>query len=117
MIGALILYFALTYPLFSWMYANPSFGSLIVTQVALCSLLGVFFGPTPIVAISAFAEVIAIATATVVKTARRIDLCLRFPTSNKNVITLTRSGPWEKTWIKVKNPKAPAATRAMDGTF
>jgi ATP-dependent DNA ligase len=27
-----------------------------------------------------------------------------------------RSGP-AKTWIKVKNPKAPAATRAMDGTF
>jgi MFS transporter, MHS family, proline/betaine transporter len=45
MIGALILYFALTYPLFSWMYANPSFGNLIVTQVVLCSVLGVFFGP------------------------------------------------------------------------
>src|SRR5262249_10647816 len=45
MIAALILYFALTYPLFSWMYAIPSFGSLIVTQVALCSLLGAFFGP------------------------------------------------------------------------
>jgi bifunctional non-homologous end joining protein LigD len=27
-----------------------------------------------------------------------------------------RSGP-SKTWIKVKNPKAPAATRAADGTF
>jgi bifunctional non-homologous end joining protein LigD len=27
-----------------------------------------------------------------------------------------RSGP-SKTWIKVKNPNAPAATRAMDGTF
>jgi bifunctional non-homologous end joining protein LigD len=27
-----------------------------------------------------------------------------------------RSGP-SKTWIKVKNPKAPAATRAFDGTF
>jgi bifunctional non-homologous end joining protein LigD len=27
-----------------------------------------------------------------------------------------RSGS-SKTWIKVKNPKAPAATRAMDGTF
>jgi len=27
-----------------------------------------------------------------------------------------RSGP-SKTWIKVKNPKAPAATHAMDGTF
>ncbi len=45
LIAALILYFALTYPLFSWMYANPSFGSLITTQVTLCSLLGVFFGP------------------------------------------------------------------------
>jgi bifunctional non-homologous end joining protein LigD len=22
-----------------------------------------------------------------------------------------------KSWIKVKNPKAPAATRAIDGTF
>ena len=27
-----------------------------------------------------------------------------------------RSGA-SKTWIKVKNPKAPAATRAEDGTF
>jgi bifunctional non-homologous end joining protein LigD len=27
-----------------------------------------------------------------------------------------RSGP-SKAWIKVKNPKAPAATRASDGTF
>jgi ATP-dependent DNA ligase len=27
-----------------------------------------------------------------------------------------RSGP-SKTWIKIKNPKAPAATRALDGTF
>jgi bifunctional non-homologous end joining protein LigD len=27
-----------------------------------------------------------------------------------------KSGP-SKTWIKVKNPKAPAATRAIDGTF
>jgi ATP-dependent DNA ligase len=27
-----------------------------------------------------------------------------------------RSCP-SRTWIKVKNPKAPAATRAIDGTF
>ena len=27
-----------------------------------------------------------------------------------------RSGT-SKTWIKVKNPKAPAATRILDGTF
>jgi MFS family permease len=45
MIGALLLYLALTYPLFSWMYGNPSFASLMITQVALCSLLGAFFGP------------------------------------------------------------------------
>jgi len=27
-----------------------------------------------------------------------------------------RSGP-SRTWVKGKNPKAPAATRAIDGTF
>ena len=27
-----------------------------------------------------------------------------------------RSGP-SKTWIKIRNPKSPAATRAIDGTF
>ena len=27
-----------------------------------------------------------------------------------------RSGP-SRMWLKVKNPKTPAATRAMDGTF
>jgi ATP-dependent DNA ligase len=27
-----------------------------------------------------------------------------------------KSGP-SKAWLKVKNPKAPAATRAIDGTF
>ena len=27
-----------------------------------------------------------------------------------------QSGP-SKAWIKIKNPKAPAATRAADGTF
>jgi ATP-dependent DNA ligase len=27
-----------------------------------------------------------------------------------------KSGP-SKAWLKIKNPKAPAATRALDGTF
>jgi bifunctional non-homologous end joining protein LigD len=27
-----------------------------------------------------------------------------------------KSGP-SKVWLKIKNPKAPAATRATDGTF
>jgi hypothetical protein len=29
---------------------------------------------------------------------------------------LYKSGP-SKAWSKIKNPKAPAATRAVDGTF
>jgi MFS transporter, MHS family, proline/betaine transporter len=33
------------YPLFSWLHANPSFGSLATVQIVLCCLLGVFFGP------------------------------------------------------------------------
>jgi hypothetical protein len=45
MIGALILQFVLTYPLFFWMYTGPSVARLIATQVTLCSLLGAFFGP------------------------------------------------------------------------
>jgi len=35
---------------------------------------------------------------------------------SKHVTSAYRSGP-SKTWIKVKNPKSPAATRAIDGTF
>jgi len=35
---------------------------------------------------------------------------------SKRITSVYRSGP-SKTWIKVKNPKAPAATRAIDGTF
>lgn len=35
---------------------------------------------------------------------------------SKRLTSVYRSGP-SKTWIKVKNPKSPAATRAIDGTF
>ena len=35
---------------------------------------------------------------------------------SKNLDSPYRSGP-SKAWIKVKNPNAPAATRAQDGTF
>jgi MHS family proline/betaine transporter-like MFS transporter len=45
MIAALAVYLAVTYPLFSWLRDNPSFANLLITQVALCSVLGVFFGP------------------------------------------------------------------------
>jgi MFS transporter, MHS family, proline/betaine transporter len=44
-IGAMVLYLVLTYPLFSWMNANPSLTSLMITQIALCSVVGIFFGP------------------------------------------------------------------------
>jgi bifunctional non-homologous end joining protein LigD len=35
---------------------------------------------------------------------------------SKRVASPYRSGP-SKAWIKVKNPKAPAAMRVVDGTF
>jgi bifunctional non-homologous end joining protein LigD len=35
---------------------------------------------------------------------------------SKKLTAPYRSGP-SKAWIKVKNPKSPAATRAIDGTF
>jgi MFS transporter, MHS family, proline/betaine transporter len=44
-IAALTLYFILAFPLFNWVYNNPSFGSLVIVQIVLCCLLGVFFGP------------------------------------------------------------------------
>ena len=44
-IAALTLYFVLVFPLFNWVHNNPSFGSLVIVQIVLCCLLGVFFGP------------------------------------------------------------------------
>jgi MFS family permease len=44
-IGALALYLGLAYPLFSWVHESPSFGHLMIMQIVLCSLLGVFMGP------------------------------------------------------------------------
>jgi bifunctional non-homologous end joining protein LigD len=35
---------------------------------------------------------------------------------SKRLTSVYRSGP-SRTWFKVKNPKAPAASRALDGTF
>jgi bifunctional non-homologous end joining protein LigD len=35
---------------------------------------------------------------------------------SKRLTSVYRSGP-SRAWLKIKNPKAPAATRAVDGTF
>ena len=35
---------------------------------------------------------------------------------SKRLTSVYRSGP-SRAWIKIKNPNAPAATRAIDGTF
>jgi MFS transporter, MHS family, proline/betaine transporter len=45
MIAALVLDLVVTYPLFAWVSANPSFGTLLTMQIILCSLFGVFNGP------------------------------------------------------------------------
>jgi MFS family permease len=45
MITALVLDLLVTYPLFSWVSASPSFSALLTMQIILCSLFGVFNGP------------------------------------------------------------------------
>jgi len=45
LIVALILDLAVTYPLFAWVSADPSFSSLLTMQIILCSLFGMFNGP------------------------------------------------------------------------
>ena len=45
MITALVLDLVVTYPLFAWVSASPSFGALLTMQIILCSLFGVFNGP------------------------------------------------------------------------
>src|ERR1700751_5202986 len=45
MITGLVLDLLVTYPLFSWVSASPSFGALLTMQIILCSLFGIFNGP------------------------------------------------------------------------
>jgi len=45
LIAALVLDFVVTYPLFSWVSASPSFGALLTMQIILYGLFGVFNGP------------------------------------------------------------------------
>jgi MFS transporter, MHS family, proline/betaine transporter len=54
LIAALLLYCALVYPLFSWVYDNPSYGNLVVVQVVLSCVLGIFFGPASTIAAEQF---------------------------------------------------------------
>src|SRR5262249_9182790 len=51
--------------------------------------------------------------------ARRQIVCCRFWALRNRLRESGCADRWgqSRTWIKVKNPKAPAATRAIDGTF
>ena len=40
-----VAYFVLLYPMFAWVYAEPSLVRLAIMQGILCSLVGVFLGP------------------------------------------------------------------------
>jgi len=55
-------------------------------------------------------------TATVAKCFKRFVSSVLKELSQKKLNAPNRSGP-SKTWIKVKNPNAPAATRAIDGSL
>lgn len=54
MIGSLGLYLGLAYPLFSWVHESASLGRLMIMQIVLCSLLGVFYGPYATVLVEQF---------------------------------------------------------------
>ena len=54
MMSAFALYLALAYPLFSWVHESPSFARLMIMQIALCSLLGAFYGPQATVLVEQF---------------------------------------------------------------
>ena len=45
LLAATIAYFILLYPLFDWVYTQPSLLRLAIMQGILCTLVGVFFGP------------------------------------------------------------------------
>jgi MHS family proline/betaine transporter-like MFS transporter len=45
MIGSLVLFLGLAYPLFYWVHENPTFINLMLMQIVLCSVLGAFYGP------------------------------------------------------------------------
>jgi len=42
---AALLYFTLPLPLFEWALAAPSFDRLLVVQLVMCSVVGMYFGP------------------------------------------------------------------------
>jgi len=45
LLGAILGYFLLPYPLLTWVQTEPSFVRLLCLQVAMCSVLAVFYGP------------------------------------------------------------------------
>jgi MHS family proline/betaine transporter-like MFS transporter len=45
LIAAALGYFVLPYPLFAWTQAEPSFFRLLCLQLAMCSVVAVFYGP------------------------------------------------------------------------
>ncbi|MDH4569272.1 MFS transporter [Pseudomonas sp. BN414] len=45
--GGTLAFFLLVYPLFSWVAEAPSLERLLVMQLLLCSMIGVFYGPAP----------------------------------------------------------------------
>ncbi|AYF90292.1 MULTISPECIES: citrate-proton symporter [unclassified Pseudomonas] len=45
--GGTLAFFLLVYPLFSWVAQAPSLERLLVMQLLLCSMIGVFYGPAP----------------------------------------------------------------------
>lgn len=47
LIGSVLALLLAIYPTFSWFAAAPSLSRLLVMQLFLCSIIGIFYGPTP----------------------------------------------------------------------
>ncbi|WP_321895236.1 MFS transporter [Burkholderia cepacia] len=47
LIAGMLAMLTLTYPLFSWLAAAPSIERLLVMQLAICTIIGICYGPAP----------------------------------------------------------------------
>lgn len=47
LLTATLAFFLLLYPMFAWLVSAPSLSRLLVTQLTLCAIIGVIFGPMP----------------------------------------------------------------------
>lgn len=96
MFASALLAMSVAYPLFQWVIENPSFATLTIMQLVLCSSIGVFYGPLS----TALAEQFPVLT-------RSTGLGIGY---NFGVMTFGGFAPFVVTWLieTTGSPAAPA---------